>query len=48
MDPNLIQTIRQTPLFAGLKDDQLDCIRCGEVIEVQPGTVLVEPNLTPL
>jgi len=45
MDPNLIQTIRQTPLFAGLKDDQLDCIRCGEVIEVQPGTVLVEPNL---
>lgn len=44
MDPNLIRTIRETPLFAGLKDDQLDCIRCGEVIEVSPGTVLVEAN----
>src|SRR5204862_5227633 len=44
MNPSLIETIRQTPLFAGLKDGQLDCIRCGEVIEVQPGTVLVEAN----
>jgi signal transduction histidine kinase len=42
MDDNLVQTIRRAPLFAGLKDDQLDCIRCGEVIEVQPGTMLVQ------
>jgi signal transduction histidine kinase len=44
MDPSLVQRIRQTPLFAGLKDDQLDCIGCGEVIEVSPGTVLVQEN----
>jgi signal transduction histidine kinase len=44
LDPDLIQTIRQTPLFAGLKDDQLDCIRGGEVIDVSPGTLLVEAN----
>src|SRR5689334_1163092 len=43
-DPALIQCIRQTPLFSGVKDDQLDCIRRGEVIEVSPGTVLVEEN----
>lgn len=36
--------IRQTPLFSGLKDDQLDCIRGGEIIEVPSGTVLVEAN----
>ena len=34
----------RTPLFAGLKDEQLDCIRRGEVIEVPAGTVLVEEN----
>jgi signal transduction histidine kinase len=44
MDASLIQRIRETPLFAGLKDDQLDCIRSGEVIEVAPGTILVEAN----
>src|SRR5690348_2595802 len=44
MDETLLQTIRQTPLFAGLKDDQLDCIRSGEVIELSPGTTLVEEN----
>src|SRR5215471_16094382 len=43
-DPALVQCIRQTPLFSGLKDDQLDCIRYGEVIEVPAGTVLVEAN----
>lgn len=43
-DPALLQCIRQTPLFSGLKDDQLDCIRRGEVIEMPPGTVLVEEN----
>jgi signal transduction histidine kinase len=43
-DPVLMQCIRQTPLFSGLKDDQLDCIRRGEVIEVSAGTVLVDMN----
>ena len=43
-NPTLVQRIRQTPLFSGLKDDQLECIRSGEVIEVSPGTVLVEAN----
>jgi signal transduction histidine kinase len=44
LDDSLVQIIRQTPLFEGLKDDQLDCIQCGEVIEVAPGTILVEAN----
>jgi signal transduction histidine kinase len=44
IDAKLLQTIRQTPLFAGLKDDQLDCIQCGEVIELPVGAILVEPN----
>src|ERR1041385_8855175 len=44
IDATLLQAIRQAPLFAGLKDDQLDCIRCGEVIEVPSGTVLVQAN----
>jgi signal transduction histidine kinase len=44
MDPSLIACIRKTPLFAGLKDDQLDCIRCGEVIDLSPGTMLVEAD----
>jgi len=44
IDANLLQTIRQTPLFAGLKDDQLDCIQCGEVIELPVGAILVEEN----
>jgi signal transduction histidine kinase len=44
IDSTLVQRIRQMPLFAGLKDDQLDCIRCGEVIEVPPGATLVQEN----
>jgi signal transduction histidine kinase len=44
MDATWLQTIRQTPLFAGLKDDQLDCIRCGEVIEVATGATLVQED----
>jgi signal transduction histidine kinase len=44
MDANLLQTIRQMPLFAGLKDDQLDCLQCGEVIELPVGAILVEEN----
>jgi signal transduction histidine kinase len=43
-DPALLQCIRQTPLFSALKDDQLDCIRRGEVIDFSPGTVLVEAS----
>lgn len=43
-DPALLQSIRQASLFSGLKDDQLDCLRHGELIEVSPGTVLVEAN----
>jgi signal transduction histidine kinase len=42
LDESLVETIRQMAPFAGLKDDQLDCIREGEVIEVQPGDTLVE------
>ena len=44
LDNTLVQAVRRTPLFAALKDDQLDCIRCGEVIEVPRGTILVEAN----
>jgi signal transduction histidine kinase len=44
MDNALLQTIRQTSLFAGLKDDELDCIRRGEVIQVPVDTVLVAEN----
>src|SRR5437773_8141135 len=44
IDAALLQTIRQMPLFAALKDDQVDCIRYGEIIEVQPGTILVREN----
>src|ERR1051325_442952 len=46
-DASLLQTIRQTPLFAGLQDDHLDCIRSGEVIEVAPGTILVREDAPP-
>src|ERR1035441_2014611 len=41
MDDAVLQTIRQAPLFAGLKEDELDCIRRGEVIQVPAGTILV-------
>ena len=44
MDAALVQIIRQAPLFAGLKDDQLDCIQRGEVIDVPVGATLVEAN----
>ncbi|MGH7972079.1 MAG: hypothetical protein ACREIC_25480, partial [Limisphaerales bacterium] len=44
LDANLIQLIRQTPLFGGLKDDQLDCIRAGEIIDLLPGAIPVEEN----
>ena len=41
MDDALLQTIRQAPLFAGLKDEELDCIRRGEVIQVPVDTILI-------
>jgi signal transduction histidine kinase len=44
MDASQVQMIRQMPLFAGLNDDQLDCIRWGEVIEVPAGATLIEEN----
>jgi signal transduction histidine kinase len=44
IDATLQQTIRQMAPFAGLKDDQLDCIQCGEIIEVAPGATLIEQN----
>jgi len=47
MDATLLHEIRQTPLFAGLKDNQLDCIRFGGVIEAAPGAILVQENAPP-
>jgi signal transduction histidine kinase len=44
IDAKLLEAIRQTPLFAGLKDDQVDCIQCGEVIELPVGAIVVEEN----
>ena len=43
-DPDLLQLVRQAPLFSGLKDDQLDCLRGGEVVEVAPGMTLVDED----
>ncbi|HZV33542.1 MAG TPA: cyclic nucleotide-binding domain-containing protein, partial [Verrucomicrobiae bacterium] len=40
MDNATIQQVRATPLFANLTDEQLDCIRPGEVVELPVGTVL--------
>jgi hypothetical protein len=44
MDAALVEEIRRTPLFARLKDDELDCIRRGEIIELSPGATLVQEN----
>src|SRR5215470_5163408 len=44
LDPVVVQQIRSSTLFAGLKETEFDCIRLGEVIEVAPGTTLVEEN----
>jgi signal transduction histidine kinase len=41
MDPATLQQVRSAPLFAGLTDEQLQCLELGEVIDVPPGTVLV-------
>lgn len=44
LDDSQLQTVRQMSLFAGLKDDQLDCIRGGDIIDLSPGTILVQEN----
>ncbi|MBI3852266.1 MAG: cyclic nucleotide-binding domain-containing protein [Verrucomicrobia bacterium] len=41
MNPETLQQVRATPLFAGLDDAQIGCIEPGEVIDVPVGTVLV-------
>src|SRR3989442_6738048 len=40
MNPNELQEVRSTPLFAGLTDDQLSCLDGGEVIQAPVGTVV--------
>jgi signal transduction histidine kinase len=40
MTPEQIQQVRSTPLFAGLRDDQLSCLEAGKIIEVPAGTAL--------
>src|SRR3989442_10628494 len=40
MNPNELQEVRSTPLFAGLTDDQLSCLDGGEVIQAPVGTAL--------
>jgi signal transduction histidine kinase len=40
MNPTDLQLVRATPLFAGLTDEQMDCLDGGEIIEAPKGTVL--------
>ncbi len=40
MDAAELQIVRKMPLFAELSDDQLDCIKPGEIVELPVGTVL--------
>jgi signal transduction histidine kinase len=40
MNPNELQELRATPLFAKLTDEQLGCLDGGEVIEAPVGTLL--------
>ncbi len=40
MDSQTLNIVRQTPLFAGLTDDQLDCIRPGEMVTLETGQTL--------
>ena len=46
MDAAALQEVRQMPLFAGLKDGQLDCIAPGEIVELAAGTVMVNEGDT--
>ena len=41
MDQDSLHQVRSAPLFAGLTDEQLECIKPGEIVEVPAGTVLV-------
>ena len=41
MNPIELQQVRSMPLFSGLDETQLDCIKPGEMIELPAGTVLV-------
>lgn len=41
MDQATLEQVRATPLFATLKDDQLDCIQSGEIVELPAGTVVL-------
>jgi signal transduction histidine kinase len=40
MDPAALQQVRSTPLFSELTDDQLGCLKPGEIIEAPVGTVV--------
>src|SRR4051794_35445613 len=40
MNADDIQQVRSTPLFAGVKDEQLNCLQDGEMIDAPVGTVL--------
>lgn len=40
MTPGELQQVRSVPLFAGLTDEQLECLDGGEIIEAPVGTVL--------
>jgi len=42
MDPALLQQLHSVPLFSGLTDAQMECIEPGEVVELPPGTILVD------
>ena len=39
-DQATLQQVRGTPLFSTLTDEQLDCIKAGEVVDLPPGTVV--------
>jgi signal transduction histidine kinase len=41
MDAASLQKVRSAPLFSALTDEQLECIKPGEIIDVPAGTVLV-------
>ncbi len=41
MDEADIKLVRSMPLFEDLTDEQLECIKAGEIIEVPAGTVLM-------
>ncbi len=47
MDAKDFELVKQAPLFAGLTDDQLNCIRSGEVIDLCAGDVLAKEGDPP-